>query len=303
MKVLVTGASGMLGQALMTRFGRRHDVTGISRSGKNGLTPGELSDAAQVRALFDKTPFELVVHSAAYSDVDGCERDPAQAYASNALSSKNLAENCRARRVPYIYVSTDYVFDGQKNTPYQETDPVFPVNIYGMTKLAGEHFARDTAPVSAIVRTSWLFGAENPANFVNWAIRTLREKKAISVLDDQQDSPTYVEDLAEAIEKIAADLADKALRSPDKSVRELFQVCNGGVTTRHGMTLLLRDLLGLKDAAVSVTDRGSIPRRLAVRPAYAAMSTAHYESAFGAVLRPWQDSLGDFVKNKVLCAS
>ena len=293
----------MLGQTLMKRFGRRHGVTGISRSGKNGLTPGELSDAAQVRALFDKTPYDLVIHSAALSDVDGCERDPAQAYASNALSTKYLAENCRARRVPLIYVSTDYVFDGNKRMPYVETDPAFPLNIYGMTKLAGEFFAHSVAPVGAIVRSSWLFGAENPVNFVNWAIRTLRERKAISVLDDQQDSPTYVEDLAEAIENIAADLADKARRSPDKSVRELFQVCNRGVTTRHGMTLLLKDLLGLKDAAVSVTDRASIPRRLAVRPAYAAMSTAHYETTFGAALRPWQDSLGDFVKNKVLCAS
>lgn len=293
----------MLGQALMKRFGSRQAVTGISRSGKNGLIVSELSDPAAVRALFEKTPFDLVIHSAAFSDVDGCERDPAQAYASNAISSKNLADNCRSRRVPYLYVSTDYVFDGQKNAPYQETDPVFPVNIYGMTKLAGEIFAREAAPVSAVVRTSWLFGAENPANFVNWAIRTLREKREISVLDDQQDSPTYVEDLAEAIEKIAADLTDKARRSPDKPVHELFQVCNRGVTTRHGMALLLKDLLGLKDAAVSITDRGSIPRRLAVRPAYAAMSTAHYERTFGAVLRPWQDSLGDFVKNKVLCAS
>lgn len=300
MDILVTGASGMLGQALMRRLRALGRTLGTTHSGRTGLISCDLSKPEAVAALFAGHPFGLVVHSAAASDVDGCEREPAAAYADNALSTRNLAHACAPKRIPFIYISTDYVFRGDKREPYVETDPVFPVNVYGMTKLAGEVFARTCAPVSAVVRTSWLFGAENPKNFVNWAIEALRTKERLSVLDDQRDCPTYVEDLAAAILPIATRLLQARGTG---SVSELYHVCNAGATTRHAMTLEMRRLLGRNGVEVGITDRASMPARLAVRPGYVAMSTAHYERTFGTVLRPWQEAMAQFIHKDGLCAS
>ena len=282
----------MLGKAFRARFFKQHDLTAVSKSGKDGNLPCNLSRQGDVEKLFaGPDSFDLVIHTAAFSDVDGCERDPKSAYESNALATKILAEICGQKKIPFIYVSTDYVFNGDAGRPYEESDIPCPVNIYGMTKLAGEYFTKEYCDISAIVRTSWLFGDGNPNNFVNAITQKLLHERVVRVLDDQEDSPTYVKDLAEALERIGFRLASQG----QAGHRETYQVCNAGSTTRHAMTVKIKEFLKLKNVAVERADKKDVKNRLAIRPAYAVMSTKHYEASFGVRLRGWEASLKEYI--------
>ena len=147
MASLVTGSSGMLGRALSAHLSRSGPVLGLSRSGKDGSLQGDLSDEEGLTRLFDRHPVDFVFNCAAYSDVDGCERDPAAAHQAKVLGPRHLSRLCGRRGIPWIHVSTDYVFDGSKRTPYTEEDAAAPVNIYGLTKWAGEFYAvRSASP-------------------------------------------------------------------------------------------------------------------------------------------------------------
>ncbi len=303
MKILVTGASGMLGRCLAARLSKKHEVTGVSKSGRAGTVAVDLSQEDRIRGLFGSGSFGAVIHTAAYSDVDGCERDPQLAYDSNVLASRYLAAACGEKKIPLVYVSTDYVFDGKRGSPYGERDLTLPINIYGMTKLGGEYEVRLHAPLAAIVRTSWLFGPENPKNFVNWVVAQLLKEKKADVLDDQQDSPTYVADLSEALEKITERLVGSAKKEPPAAGAEIFHVCNAGSATRYGMTLKIKELLGLAEAKVGIIDKKALGSRPALRPVYAVMSTRHYEKTFRVKLRRWEDSMKDYLNTSVLCGS
>ena len=297
--VLVTGSSGMLGRVLCGVFEKKHPVLGVSKSGTNGVAC-DLSDPEALRGLFGARPIKLAVHAAAYSDVDGCEQDPKRAYAANALAPKNLSALCAAKNVPWIHVSTDYVFDGRKREPYVESDAAGPVNIYGLTKWIGEFYAQRSVPPCAIVRTSWLFGPGNPNNFVNAIASRLEKESTVSVLDDQADAPTSVKDLSLAIARIADVLLE---RGASKRWNETFHVCNSGGTTRYEMTNVIRDALGRKNVRVEKADRSQIKNRVAIRPQYAVMSPARFEKTFGMKMRPWRESLREYIEEKVSCVS
>jgi dTDP-4-dehydrorhamnose reductase len=291
--VLVTGASGVLGGYLLKHLQPKAAV-GVSRTGGKSTMAVDLGAAENVASLFKKHRFSLVIHSAAYSDVDGCERDASRAWSANAESTKHLAEACRREKIPLIYISTDYVFDGRKRTPYTESDSVCPINIYGLSKLAGEHYAR-RAGVSAAVRTSWLFGGGNAQNFVNAVLPRLKSMPAVEVLDDQTDAPTYAKDLAEAL----LCLMDPLL-SQHEGFHETFQICNDGEATRHSMTLEMKKILGLA-VSVGVTDKNKIQNRLAIRPVYGVMSPHRFEKFVGVKMRAWQSALSEYLKEDDTC--
>ncbi len=301
--VFVTGGSGMLGKAMVGTLSDRYQVLGISRHGRLGCRACDLSVEKEVEALFISQKPLLVIHTAAYSDVDGCERDPKLAFESNVLASKYLANACSKNGIPWIYVSTDYVFDGQKNSPYVETDATAPVNIYGMTKWCGEFYAHSGNVHSAVVRTSWLFGPDNSSNFVNAILKRLQEEKVVSVLDDQVDSPTHVKDLSVALLKIGEHLVACQSQSPQKPMHEIFHVCNAGSATRYQMALRMKEWLNLTNVKVEKADRSQIKNRLAIRPAYAVMTPERYENFFRMKMRLWQESLREYLNQTVLCAS
>jgi dTDP-4-dehydrorhamnose reductase len=297
-KILVTGGSGMLGAVLTRHLSSEHVVTALSKSGRNGTLVCDLTKEAEVQKLFGDGRFDCVIHTAAYSDVDGCEKDPAMAHASNALAVRHLAKICAAKAIPLVHVSTDYVFDGRKKTPYTEEDPTGPVNVYGMTKLAGEFYAAE-CPFSAIVRTSWLFGPGNPNSFVNAIVERLRTQKKVGVLEDQRDSPTSVVDLSEGLQKISETLMKAAKESSKTPRRQLFHFCNVGEATRLEMAQKIKTLLGLKNVEVERVDRQNVQGRLAIRPQHAVMSTKRYEAFFGVKIRPWEESLEEYLRRFV----
>lgn len=290
--VLVTGASGMLGRVLVRRLEKDYRVLALSKSGAHGTVACDLSLDAGISSVWQSKKPDLVIHSAAYSDVDGCEKDPQTARAANALSTQNLARLCEKEKTPFIYVSTDYVFDGLKKTPYTESDPTGPVNIYGLTKLEGEYHALSAKAPSAVVRTSWLFGPDNPKTFTSAIIDRLKKEKKVSVLDNQVDNPTSVADLSEALLRIAQWLEETDKKAP---VKEIFHFCNAGSTTRYDMTVAIRDYLRLHDHLVERMDLSKMQDRPAIRPAYVSMSTAKYEKFFSTRIRHWNESLSEYL--------
>ena len=295
MKVLVTGSTGLLGRALVPRFQKKAEVLGVSASGREGSRACDLRNESAVRGLFENGNWDLVIHAAAYSDVDGCERSPELAHASNALATRHLAALCGDRRIPFIYISTDYVFDGRNSVPYTEEDPVFPVNIYGLTKLEGECYTRQFAAPAAIVRTSWLFGSGVARNFVSAVTERLKREEVVGVLEDQVDCATYTEDLAAAIEKIGQRLCEW-VPSEGRAACEVFHICNSGATTRYEMTLELRKLLDRSRVRIEKISPETIQGRLAVRPKHSVMCTTRFEKLFQIKMRSWQEALHDFFK-------
>ncbi len=294
--ILVAGGSGMLGIALRDFFKARGTaVRAVSRRAQAGCEASDVSDPRDVKALF-REKYDYVIHSAALSDVDGCEREPLKAHAGNALTAKYLAAACAENGTPLVYVSTDYVFDGRKRTPYETGDPTGPVNVYGMTKLEGEFYAKK-CPASAIVRTSWLFGPGNPTNFVDAVKKRLASEPGISVLRDQTDSPTYTRDLAAAAAAVGGFLA----KDKPKDCRT-FHFCNKGETTRFAMAEKIRDFMGLKEVKVAYT--ATIPNRPAIRPAYGVLATGAYEKFFGVNIRGWEEGLKEYIRESgAPCAS
>lgn len=299
MNVLVTGGSGLLGTAILRHLGMRHAITSVTRTGGSGSTACDLTDPARTSRLFDERPFDVVLHAAAYSDVDGCERDPEAAWKANALAVRHVADGCRRKGIGLVHVSTDYVFDGRSGRDYREDDPVCPINAYGMSKLAGEHEAA-AAGRAAIVRTSWIFGPGPASNFVNAIRARLASGGTVTVLDDQTDRPTYAKDLALALEAIALRVSS---RPAGKTALDRYHVCNRGAATRLEMAVVIRDLLGLERVRIERADRSQIQGRLALRPARPVLSTERFETDFAHPLRDWRDAMREYLGEAAPCAS
>ncbi|MBI2822713.1 MAG: dTDP-4-dehydrorhamnose reductase [Acidobacteria bacterium] len=196
MRTLVTGAGGMLGHDLM-RVLPPDQTLGLS------ARQLDVTDGEAVRRKFGELTPELVIHAAAYTRVDECELHPETAFRVNGLGSRNVARAAEEVGARLIFVSTDYVFDGNQEEPYTEFDPVRPINVYGKSKLAGELYVREFCRDHCIVRTSWLFG-KHGKNFVSTILQMAREREEISVVSDQVGSPTYTLHLAQKIAEIGA---------------------------------------------------------------------------------------------------
>ncbi len=191
MRILVTGAGGGLGRAFVEVVPGHHDLIPLSRE---ELDVGD--HHAVMRTVIPLAP-EAIVNLAAFTDVDGCEADPARAFRDNALGPQSLALAARACDAVLLHVSTDYVFDGAKGAPYDELDPPNPLGVYGRSKLAGERSVRELAPAWFVVRTGFVFGGGR--DFCSGALRRLRAGETVGALADRTGSPTYVRHLAERL--------------------------------------------------------------------------------------------------------
>src|SRR3989441_4400330 len=190
MRILVTGAKGQLGQELQ-RVLRGEEVIAADRP-EYALTDPMLGEKVAAQRP------DLVIHATAYTDVDGCERNPKIAFAVNAQGTRRVAEGAAKANARLIYISTDYVFDGKKMEPYTERDPVNPLNAYGRSKLAGEEEAVKGCRRTLVLRTSWLYGVHGK-NFVKTILRLAVTQPEVRVVEDQRGSPTYARHLAQVI--------------------------------------------------------------------------------------------------------
>ena len=275
MRILVTGAKGQLGVELRETLGQGHDVLALDLPELDIRTP------ETTRVIADARP-AWVVHAAAWTDVDGCERDPERARLVNGEGTRRVAEACRTAGAGLVYLSTDYVFDGRKGAPYLETDPVAPLSAYGRSKVAGEEAVRAMAPRWAIVRTAWMFGVSG-TNFV----KTIVEKGAaggpLRVVDDQVGSPTYARDLAEAIAHLLS-----------RELTGTYHVTNAGSCSWCVFARAILEEAGLGDVPVTPMTTSELGRP-APRPAYSVLANHAWAAAALRPLRPWSEALAAMV--------
>jgi dTDP-4-dehydrorhamnose reductase len=284
--VLVTGAGGQLGselQALATAYPSLQ-----CHFFDRGALP--LDDRASLEKAFEDIRPLICINAAAYTAVDKAESEPEQAFATNAAAVGVLAELCRAHGSLFVHVSTDYVFDGQGNVPYKETDTVHPLGVYGESKLKGEQLAMAAHDRVVILRTSWVYSYYGK-NFVKTMLRLLREKDVLGVVNDQEGRPTYAADLAAAILDIAGKYArlGETERRADARYHSIYHYADRGAITWYDLTAAIREEIRSECALRPIrTEEYPTPAK---RPAYSVLDTSRIEEAFGVNVPEWKDSL------------
>ncbi len=199
MKILVTGASGLLGKKLIDILEKNDYKTygTYNKTKKDNFYQLDVTDKEEVNSSIKKLKPDIIIHSAAYTDVDGCEKNKKLAFKVNVEGTKNIANACTNNNCKMVYISTDYVFDGKKGF-YKEKDSTNPIGYYGLTKLKGEGVVTDICNDYLICRTSVLYGL-GKNNFVKWLINSLKDNKEVNIVVDQYVNPTYNLDLSEQI--------------------------------------------------------------------------------------------------------
>ncbi len=287
MKILITGSSGMLGSALRQELVNAHEIMGLDvreaqGSGLKGVIKCDITDQAEVsKAICEISP-DLVIHAAAYTDVDECEIHPDRAYQINAAGARNVALACQKCEAAGVYISTDFVFDGRKAQSYLEQDEPHPLNVYGKSKLEGEKHFSSLLAKYFIVRSSWLFG-QFGKNFVDTILKLAGEKEEIKVVNDQVGSPTYSKDLAEAIGNLI-----------ETSSYGIFHISNGGSCSWYEFARVILKCADLEDVAVRPITSGELDRP-AKRPKMSILDNSHYIQTMGKPLRPWPEALREYL--------
>jgi dTDP-4-dehydrorhamnose reductase len=279
MRLLVTGAAGMLGRDVTAAAARAgHDVTPLSRREL------DVADAAAVRAAIDAARPDAVVNCAAWTDVDGAEANEGDATLVNGAGARHVAAAAAAAGAFVVHLSTDYVFDGRAREPYVESAPTAPMSAYGRSKLAGELAVADAAPgAHAIVRSSWLFG-EHGRNFVATMLRLARERDSLTVVDDQVGCPTFTGHLATALLTIA-----------ERRLEGIRHVAAAGECSWHDLAAATFAATGA-DVELS-RGRTADLGRPAPRPAYSVLRSEHADTP---VLPPWQKGLHAYLELGVI---
>lgn len=278
MRILVTGSKGMLGQILVPTLKKRgHEVTGTD------VDTLDITDFRSVSKVVNKEQPDLVVHGAAYTAVDQAESDQATAFRVNGYGTENLAVACNKLDIPMLYISTDYVFDGENERPYQPLEQPHPLSVYGKSKLAGEIALRNHLKKFYIVRTSWLYGPHGK-NFVETILQLAKEKKQLKVVADQTGSPTSTASLSD----IVADLIETERWG-------IYHATDGGVTTWCDFA---REIVKGLDVEVIPCETKDFPRP-APRPRYSVLDKTSLVDTIGRDVVPWQTALQNYLNQRL----
>ncbi|MGY8962463.1 MAG: dTDP-4-dehydrorhamnose reductase [Rhodospirillales bacterium] len=287
--VLITGADGQLGWELRRRAKARTITTRALNRSDLGITDKD----AVLNAVTTTKP-RVLINAAAYTAVDKAESEPAAAFAINRDGPKHLAHACAEAGIPLIHISTDYVFDGTKDSPYGEGDHAAPLGTYGASKLAGEDAVRDGLQQHIILRTAWVYGVHGN-NFVKTMLRLAETQSKLRVVNDQHGCPTFAGDLADAILDIVQHII---FRTVPKDGYGTFHCTGSGRTTWNGFAEKIFEF-----ATTDVDKRPAIegiatteyptPAR---RPANSILDCGKLTHTYGITLRPWQDALADMLQ-------
>jgi dTDP-4-dehydrorhamnose reductase len=277
--ILVIGAKGMLGRDLM----------GILRSSFSNeevigwdIEEMDIQKESESVTRIEKLRPEIVIHIAAYTDVDGCELDQERAFAVNAEGTKHVALAASKCRAKMVYLSTDYVFDGDKREPYLESDSPHPLNVYGHSKLRGEQYVQELVKDFLIIRTEWLYGPFGK-NFVSSILQQAREKRMLSIVNDQVGSPTYTADLANAISGLI-----------QFDARGIFHVANSDFCTWYTFGQAILKLSGVNRVRVNAISSRELGRP-AARPSYSVLNCQKLKKETGLTMRPWFEALKEYL--------
>ena len=269
MKIMILGASGLLGKALLREW---------SGDGVVGLSSRDVDirDAAKVRDVVERVRPEWIVLAAAYTDVDGCESNPDVAFAVNRDGAANVAEAAKLTGANLLFLSSDYVFDGKKTLPYETGDARNPQSVYGRSKAEAEVRLQEILPECCIVRTSWLFGMGGKC-FPDTILKLTANRPALGVVSDQRGCPTYTVDLVKAIVELCR-----------KGASGIVHVNNAGNCSWFEFAREIVKSAGLATEVRPVSTQQMA--RPAPRPAYSVLSAASLEP-WGIVMPVWQDAL------------
>ncbi|USK68328.1 dTDP-4-dehydrorhamnose reductase [Peribacillus asahii] len=279
LKVVVTGAKGQLGMDLMHILQKqgKYEVYGF---GKQDL---DITNVDQVKKTMEQVNPDIIIHAAAYTNVDLAEKEPQLAFQINGIGTQNIAVAASNQKAKLIYISTDYVFNGNNLRPYTELDTPDPIGVYGETKLAGEEFVRAYHNRFFIIRTSWIYG-EYGNNFVKNMLKLAHEKKKISVVNDQVGCPTYTLDLVNSI---------LAIMETDKY--GVYHISNSGSCSWYEFAQAIFEEARL---AVDLTPCQTIDfPRLAHRPKYSVLEHTSIKTNGFSNMRHWREALNIFMQS------
>jgi dTDP-4-dehydrorhamnose reductase len=280
-KILVIGAKGMLGRDVVETL-----RTSFPEDEITGWDVGEIDiqeERSTVTRIRDLKP-GWIINVAAYTDVDGCELNEQKAFAINAEGVKHVALGAVTCGAKVVTLSTDYIFDGKKGSPYLEKDSPNPLNVYGRSKWKGEQYVQELVKDVLIIRTQWLYGKYGK-NFVASILRQAREKTALSVVNDQVGSPTYTVDLSRAISLLI-----------ERKARGIFHVANSDSCTWYRYARAILKLSGIEGVKVVPISSKELAYP-AVRPAYSVLDTKKLKRETGLTLRPWGEALKDYLSS------
>ena len=278
MRIAVIGSRGTLGRALTRQaHAGGHELVYLDRPAH------DLTDFGAITHGIATSGVDVVVHPAAYTNVDGAESDPAAAFSVNALGTRNVAIGCAEANIPLIYISTNMVFDGTKRTPYTEFDQPNPKGVYATSKRAGEMYVEHLMSKFFIVRTSWLYGKEGD-HFIHKIVRAADAKGALGVVADEVSTPTYVEDLAGALLKLAG-----------TRLYGWFHLVNEGECSRFDYAREVMRLTGRERVQVTPTALADYVRPAPTPPYSTLMNFVGAQA--GITLRPWQEALAAYLSS------
>lgn len=292
--VIVTGISGMLGVELYKALKDEYKVIGLDVRDfplyhdfplyKIDITEWRqfsgLGSQLLVKNKIDR--IDLIIHTAAYTDVDGCEKNPNLAYKVNTLGTRNITLFAQKRAIPLVYISTDFVFNGEKNAPYLEFDEPEPLSIYGKSKLAGERFVSSFLNRFFIVRTAWLYGKYGK-NFVKTILKIARGENELKVVNDQVGSPTYAKDLAQGIKKLI-------FNAP----YGIYHLTNSGACSWYDFAKKILKIANLNTEVKPITSEEL--GRPAKRPHFSVLGDFCLKETLGFSMRSWQEALKEYME-------
>jgi dTDP-4-dehydrorhamnose reductase len=293
MKIVILGAGGRLGAALMREYREKYDLAGFNHAQL------DLANLDDVRRKLGAMNFDVLINAAAFTNVDACETERDRAFRINAETPGILAEICNEKEAKLIHFSTDYVFDGEKRAPYTEEDQANPISAYGESKLAGEQNVLAAEDGHLVVRVSWVFGPDRPS-FVDAMIKRAQQDEKIDAISDKFSTPTYTHDIARML-----------LQFFDREVAGgILHFANAGKCTWQeyaqwaldccrdaGISLKGRTVGALKLSEMSRLRQGSGGQApwVARRPVYSVLSTAKYTELTGTAPRAWREAVNDYI--------
>lgn len=290
MNILVTGANGQLGNCLRKAAKSTNDnyiFTDIAADGQTQRL--DITDADQVMKMVKDNKFDVVVNCAAYTNVDAAEDNQALAELLNSTAVRNLAEAVKANGGTLIHISTDYVFGAEPyNTPCREDQKGTPTGVYGMTKLHGEQQIDKSGVKALIFRTAWLY-SEYGKNFVKTMLNLTATKPELKVVFDQTGTPTYAQDLADAISHIIEN------RMMDGN-EGIYHYSNEGVCSWFDFTKMITEYSGNTDCDIQPCHSDEFPSKV-IRPSYSVLDKTKFKQTFGLKVPYWTDSLKKCIKN------
>jgi dTDP-4-dehydrorhamnose reductase len=282
-KIVIIGAGGRLGAALLREYRDKFDASGFRHAELN------LSDLDGIREKLRAIDFGVLINAAGFTKVDLCETQPDQAFLINAEAPRVVAEICSEKNARLIHFSTDYVFDGEKREPYTEEDEANPISVYGASKLAGEKNVLAVQNRNLIVRVSWVFGPDRPS-FIDAMVRQAQENEKVDAVADKFSTPTYTLDIAETLPRFFGGNAPGGI----------LHFANAGQCSWQEYAQWAVDCchdagLPLKAKAIGARKLREMTSWVARRPVYSVLSTAKYTKLTGISPRTWREAVSDYI--------